>query len=172
MIVRVAKRPQRYAPMRCYEKRKENLSFCGYASYPEYLASDDWKALRASILTENPKCRICRKPAAQVHHLDYRIPTLLGLWRERLVSLCRECHHGIEFDGSTKRPLHLANDELFRRACAPGPNWRKRRRWFEAVKQAERSRDKQQAKLHRKMYERGELGPPRWERNQQAAPRF
>lgn len=143
MIVRVSKRPLQYEPMKCYEERKTTLSYCGYASYPEYLASDDWKAIRKKKLTTDPKCLLCDRTANQVHHLDYRDGTLLGLWMGRVVSLCDECHCSIEFDDEgNKLQLHEANGVLFHRACAQVGNWKKRRRWFELVKSLEKKRNK------------------------------
>lgn len=109
-----------------YRGRKFALSELGYDSYPAYLASDDWKAIRAEKLRDYPKCFLCPAPASQVHHLDYDARTLLGLEPRLLVTLCDGCHGGIEFRGSEKRHLADANKELRRQAAGSGAG----RKWL------------------------------------------
>jgi hypothetical protein len=157
VIIRVAKRPAAYVPHRCYQQRKQTLSYCGYASYPEYLASEEWKAIRSKALSECSECRICGGPANQVHHLDYREATLLGLWPERLVQLCGGCHEEIEFENGEKLPLDRANGKLFKLACRQGPGLKKRKKWYLFVRQLEPNRREKQAKLHRTLANRGEF---------------
>jgi len=62
------------------------------SSYAEYLASPQWKALRAHVMDRcGGLCEGCRENAAEdVHHLTYQ-----HIRREfafELVGLCRECH--------------------------------------------------------------------------------
>lgn len=114
--------------MVCYVERNENLSELGYESYRQYLASDDWKRIRESRLKAHPACVLCVGTATELHHLDYTIVTLLGMVRKRLVPLCRDCHHGIEFDGDRKRDLMEANLDLIRKARAAGLG-----RWVDSV---------------------------------------
>lgn len=51
-----------------YEERKSVFSALGYRNYQEYLASDDWKAVRNQHLALNPTCVCCEAPATQVHY--------------------------------------------------------------------------------------------------------
>lgn len=121
---------KRQPKMRCYERRNGRLSDLGYAGYQEYLASDDWKAIRDRKLAKHPRCLICPGAASQVHHLDYGPDTLLGLVPSSLVSLCRECHRWIEFDGDgRKRTLREANKVLKVRAAELG-----KQKWLTNVK--------------------------------------
>src|SRR5579864_6658801 len=78
--------------MKCYEQRAKNLTEIGYASYQEYLKSDEWRAIRNAKLEKNPLCLICNNTASQVHHLSYDFSALLGLNRLGLVTLCDACH--------------------------------------------------------------------------------
>jgi len=102
--------------MGCYVRRNFKLSDLGYASYQDYLASEEWKRIRKRKLQRHPKCLLCDRPSCQVHHLSYDERTLLGMLSVLLVALCEECHHGIEFDGNRKRTLEEANQELRRLA--------------------------------------------------------
>ena len=60
-------------------------------SYKRYLASDEWKAKRNTILKmAGYRCRICGKRATQVHHETYR-----RVFNEKLTdltALCNLCH--------------------------------------------------------------------------------
>ena len=91
-----AKRKPARKKMKCYQQRTERLSTVGYANYQEYLASDDWRAIRERKLRRHPYCLLCQAVACQVHHMDYHCGTLLGLRDHRLVTLCDKCHEGIE----------------------------------------------------------------------------
>lgn len=120
-------KPKSAAPgMKDYRKRNERLPLLGYASYREYLASPEWAEIRAVKLRRFPDCLLCRKSACQVHHLNYRDDTLLGLNNRGLVTLCRDCHEGIEFDGVRKRTMPEANRILRAKAQELG-----RHRWLE-----------------------------------------
>lgn len=117
-----------------YGKRKEKLVGLGFSSYSAYLASEQWQAIRAKVLEKCSKCVLCGKVADCVHHLDYGVETLMGLRDFNLVSLCGECHKGIEFDGNWKRTLVQANKALFSRAqCSD-----RGRSWMGALKRQQR----------------------------------
>lgn len=123
---RVKRKPKKVMP--CYEARSGRLSELGYASYKEYLASEDWKAIRARKLAAEPKCLLCRRASSQVHHLSYADNVLLGLEPRLLVTMCDVCHEWIEFDGTRKRDLKEANDTLKAKAKALGL-----RSWLDSV---------------------------------------
>ena len=95
------------------DKKRDKILFkLGFASYRDYLRSPLWKAIRAAVLEETPKCEICgTNKAQQVHHIRYTFSVLKGHPRGRksLVSVCRQCHKEIEFkaDG-TKRTYEAA----------------------------------------------------------------
>ena len=76
----------------CYIDRNNRLSWLGYTSYREYLASDQWQEIRGKKLDMQPKCVACDSQASQVHHMDYFDNTLLGLCMGAMASLCEECH--------------------------------------------------------------------------------
>lgn len=106
--------------MKAYEQRRNNVIDCGYEGYKAYLASDEWKVIREKKLHRHPKCILCDKASTQVHHLNYKIETLLGMFPLSLVAMCGDCHHSIEFDGTEKRTLQQANKVLFKRANIAG----------------------------------------------------
>lgn len=95
-----------------YRKRNERLPDLGYSSYAEYLKSEDWKAIRKSVLSQFPNCCCCEQAACQVHHFDYSDPVMLGLVPELLFPVCDACHELIEFADGHKRPLRSAQREL------------------------------------------------------------
>lgn len=120
-------KPKSAAPgMKEYRKRNEKLPLLGYSTYREYLGSPEWAVIRADKLRRFPDCLLCQNPACQVHHLNYRDDTLLGLNNRGLVTLCRGCHEGIEFDGGRKRTMPEANRFLRAKAQELG-----RHRWLE-----------------------------------------
>ena len=65
-------------------------------NYNEYLASQEWKSIRAAHLLKYPKCERCgSKNNLQVHHLYYEddLGSVLGReTSECLVTLCSNCH--------------------------------------------------------------------------------
>lgn len=103
----------RRALLACYESRRLVLSSLGYASYQEYLDSDDWKAIKGKVLRRDPFCFGCGGRAWQVHHMAYSFEVLLGTRTSMLVPICRECHEKIEFRGKEKRTVVEANEQLF-----------------------------------------------------------
>lgn len=96
----------------CYAERNSNLNLLGYNTYKEYLCSDLWVQIRGDKLARFPKCILCDEKANQVHHLSYDVDTLLGARTYFLVTMCRECHEWIEFDGIKKRTIIQANNLL------------------------------------------------------------
>lgn len=97
-----------------YDFRNTYLSALGYRCYKEYLASDDWKTIRNSILCGHTAvCVLCENIAQVVHHLKYDPSVLLGLWNHYLVPLCHKCHNVIEVDGDTKNSHQQANTRFF-----------------------------------------------------------
>lgn len=48
-----------------------------------------WRKLRTLVLSENPMCEMCGRPATDVDHAD-NDPT--NNCRDNLASLCHECH--------------------------------------------------------------------------------
>ena len=62
-----------------------------YRDYPEYLASAHWAFTRKKILERDKfQCVSCRKPAEQVHHINYR--NLIDVVDSDLMSVCEACH--------------------------------------------------------------------------------
>ena len=99
--------------MKPYIHRESNLEKIGFKNYKEYLKSDIWKKLREEILKrDNYKCVICGEKAINVHHKNYHYKVLIGIKKEYLVPLCRNCHKKIEFEGKQKNGLIHANRKL------------------------------------------------------------
>lgn len=63
-----------------------------------FYRSAEWRRVREYVLTRDRRlCRICGKPAEEVHHVQHLTPK--NVWDVRvtldpdnLVSLCRDCH--------------------------------------------------------------------------------
>lgn len=121
------KKPARKRTSKGYRMRSVVLSQLGYTSYPEYLASEDWKKIRQKKLSRFPECLLCKRLASQVHHMDYDDRTLLGLEPKLLVTLCDACHENIEFDGKEKCSLEESNKKLRQLASSVkgGQRWLK-----------------------------------------------
>lgn len=66
------------------------------------------------MLKLRPDCEICGQPAEQLHHDSYDSVVMAGAMNDALVSLCCECHHGIEFDGDVKIPFNCVQGKLRR----------------------------------------------------------
>jgi hypothetical protein len=82
---------------RIYRERNRILKAMGFASYRDYLEGDLWASIRTAVLKERPCCFACGRPAIQVHHRCYNKKVLEGRDHGRLFSVCRSCHHRIEF---------------------------------------------------------------------------
>lgn len=139
------KRKSSAKKFKAYRQRNTRLSVLGYDGYAEYLNSDDWKKIREEKLRLFPNCLLCRKPAEQVHHLDYSHEVLLGLVPQLLVTLCDACHGGIEFTpAKEKRTLIEANSHLRELAQAAGMH-----RWLVSVKRAHEALRRKRRKTRR-----------------------
>lgn len=76
-------------------QRTAELVVEGYASYEEYLDSEEWAVKRDAVLNrDGHKCQACLvEVATQVHHLTYD-----RIYEEPmfdLVSVCRACHEKV-----------------------------------------------------------------------------
>jgi 5-methylcytosine-specific restriction endonuclease McrA len=78
------------------ERRKEKKPKDYYQNV--YLKSYEWSNKRNEVLKrDNNKCVCCSGNATQVHHITYN-----DVYREKLeqlISVCKECHAKIHFDG-------------------------------------------------------------------------
>ena len=109
-LVAEAKKPRKP------HKRGFSYERLGFATYEAYLASDLWGNIRERVLARDVwTCRLCGTAAEVVHHQDYSLETMRGRDITQLFSLCRPCHHSIEFDGDKKRTHSAAKDALVRR---------------------------------------------------------
>lgn len=99
-----------------YKKRNDELPDLGYATYREYLKSDDWAELRGRILRQHPTCCRCDDPATQVHHFSYHAAVILGRCNDLLLPICEPCHKSVEFDGDRKRTLSESQIEVMHTA--------------------------------------------------------
>lgn len=98
---------------RAYAIRNQVLRGLGYASYREYLTSPKWRAIHAAVMTRDKhKCFGCGKDAQQVHHDRYTKANLSGNMLDGMYSVCRICHHGIEFDNGEKLSPQFATIKL------------------------------------------------------------
>ena len=86
-----------------FKKIFRTFKLCGFSCYADYLKSDMWKRIRSSVIRRDKgKCQCCMKPAQCVHHIDYKLKTMIGTNTTSLISLCHECHHAIEFECGMK----------------------------------------------------------------------
>jgi hypothetical protein len=61
-----------------------------------YLTSKEWKNKRDRIIKrDDGKCRSCKNPATEVHHIHYR--NVYNEKDKQLISLCRKCHETVHF---------------------------------------------------------------------------
>lgn len=106
----------RLKPMHDYTQRDRVLVRLGFPTYRDYLESELWHRIRASVLRKSSgMCCVCGCEATQVHHKCYDKNTLLGKTNHNLVSICETCHKLIEFDSrKRKRKLKEANAVLKR----------------------------------------------------------
>lgn len=119
-------RPAADRPSIDYAARDANLRALGFSSYQAYLASEMWAEIRGKVLErDGEKCRLCGKPAGQVHHTSYAREVLAGRDLHRLAAICGGCHLYIEFDRETgaKRP-----------AAEVAERYRRARRRFKAAR--------------------------------------
>ena len=99
--------------MNTYAMRDATLQRLGYSSYPEYLASPQWRNIRARALKrDNYRCVKCLRPATEVHHTKYDHQTLVGQKINGLASVCRDCHQDAEVVNGRKTRIVVANDRL------------------------------------------------------------
>jgi hypothetical protein len=92
-----------------YHERNHAVHKIGFRSYPKYLSSPLWRAIKKRLLPPGTDCRICEREATELHHKEYSEKVLLGEDDEKLVPLCRSCHGAIEFCNGEKRTLLEAN---------------------------------------------------------------
>lgn len=99
-----------------YLDRNKALPYLGYATYQDYLRSDDWKALRQIKLAESSVCQCCGSAKKiSIHHYCYDDSVMLGLFTGLLVVVCEACHSLIEFTPGEKKKknrLHVAQKRL------------------------------------------------------------
>jgi 5-methylcytosine-specific restriction endonuclease McrA len=82
-----------------YEHRGRVLQQLGFESYSSYLSSPLWATIRQRALeAERHLCRICQRPATQVHHQRYDHATMAGQVLRHLIPLCAGCHVSSELD--------------------------------------------------------------------------
>jgi len=105
-----------------YAARNELLRSFGYRSYKSYLASDEWKSLRAQVFAEFPHCICCESKSQVVHHFRYDSATLLGVHRLHLAPLCHACHEKMEvLPSGEKATLSHANTLMLEMARKKNP---------------------------------------------------
>ena len=104
-------------PRRVYGEHRSSIRAIDrneHRSYGSYLNSIEWLRIRQIVLKLRPDCEICGQPAEQLHHDSYDSVVMAGAMNDALVSLCCECHHGIEFDGDVKIPFNCVQGKLRR----------------------------------------------------------
>ena len=109
-------------PASTYAGRDAMLFWLGYPSYADYLRSDLWRTIRKRILVrDGNRCCVCHGKASEVHHAAYTRAAMLGQEDEQLLSLCRDCHKGIEFTpgGSKRRLAEVGGKRIRRRPPKP-----------------------------------------------------
>lgn len=96
-----------------YASRDQYLAACRLGSYGQYLASSLWKNVRQKVFKKKGRlCVACGGVATQVHHLRYHRRDLLGQSMRYMVPICQPCHKAVEYDGTKKVSLKVANERL------------------------------------------------------------
>lgn len=85
----------------------------GFKTYQHYLLSPLWNNIRNRILNNSSQCHCCKDKPTQVHHSSYNINTMAGYHDECLYPICQKCHNFIEYTGTKKNSLLVANQKLF-----------------------------------------------------------
>lgn len=85
-----------------YQIRQEALNRIGFATYADYLKSDTWSRIKASVIARDKACRICGNEPYTAHHVSYADRVMRGDDLTQLIAICRGCHRHIEFDGDHK----------------------------------------------------------------------
>lgn len=92
-------------------------------AYANYLASDLWVSIRGRVLSKRPWCELCGDRATQVHHDSYHTLVMLGEVTDSLVSICKDCHEGIEFEGHQKLTSREVRQKLRKWLVDTGRGW-------------------------------------------------
>lgn len=73
-------------------KKNRKYLQLGFKSAAEYIASPEWKSLRAWVLArDGHKCRICNEKAVAVHHESLTEDVLRGENLSELIAVCKKC---------------------------------------------------------------------------------
>lgn len=76
----------------------------GFSTYDQYLDSDIFKGIKESVLKiHDNKCCCCGNLADQIHNIKYTYENMSGKNYKDLVSICKKCHHKIEFNKNGER---------------------------------------------------------------------
>lgn len=103
-----------------YSDRDILLGRLGYTSYADYLTSALWAGIRQSVYQlHGGKCRLCKCRAAVVHHTSYTRKVLSGKDLSKLVPLCDNCRHKVEFDSKDNKRCLEAAKTTFDRLANP-----------------------------------------------------
>ena len=109
-----------------YATRDEVLQRLGFVLYKQYLKSDLWKSIRASILIHGTKCELCCSvEATTAHHLSYRYQTMIGEDITHIVAVCDGCHLKVEFDLEGRKRSFEAAFKYSKKLLIKSGNWSK-----------------------------------------------
>lgn len=83
-----------------YQLRNKNLEKMGFSSMQSYLTSTIWnRAKHLTLAFYGDKCLICSNHYYAIHHLNYKLNTLMAKNLKNIVSnlipLCEKCHQQI-----------------------------------------------------------------------------
>ncbi len=103
--------------------QKEGLRDLSFLEYDRYLNTALWSKIKEWIYERDGlKCQICQKVKESrltdmdVHHRSYDLEVLEGRRDDMLITLCRRCHHLVEYfrDGRKRSCLEEKDAELHR----------------------------------------------------------
>ena len=81
-----------------YRLRNEMVRRLGFSDYSHYLQSPLWEAISRRCLERDKFCcYVCGGTANEVHHAKYTWENLQRFIPGEVFSVCRRCHHRIEF---------------------------------------------------------------------------
>lgn len=115
--------------------------------YKDYLASDEWKELRAKAFQKHGKvCYGCGGEAKIIHHRNYKKTTMQGWRLDKLVPVCPSCHSKIHRGRPRMRVVNERLDNIrsgrrdTERWARPSRSEKRIQRWHDDSPQPLRSR--------------------------------
>jgi len=94
-----------------YELRQQKLEENGYASYKDYLLSEEWQTIKRSVRNRKGArwnlCNICASSKnLEIHHSSYKVIGTINP-HDTVKLLCRSCHQKVHDLSKLNKKLDL-----------------------------------------------------------------